>query len=121
MPLPTVVKHHIPWQLKIALKVVLARVPLKYHLWRKAGVFRLGGMERPEYALDVFRRHFDAATFARKAGEFAVLEIGPGDSLFSALIARTFGASRTYLVDVSRFLPATRIAPARARPASPKP
>jgi SAM-dependent methyltransferase len=98
-----VVKHHIPWQVKIALKVVLARVPLKYHLWKKAGVFRLGGMERPEYALNVFRRHFDAATFPRKTREFAVLEIGPGDSLLSALIARTFGATRTYLVDVGPF------------------
>jgi SAM-dependent methyltransferase len=98
-----VVKQHIPWQLKIALKLVLSRVPLNYHLWKKAGLFELGGMERPEYALNVFRRHFDAARFARKRGEFTALEIGPGDSLSSALIARTFGASRTYLVDVGAF------------------
>jgi SAM-dependent methyltransferase len=57
-------------------------------------------MERPEYALKIFRRHFDAACFARKAGNFVALEFGPGDSLCSALIARTFGASRTFLVDV---------------------
>jgi SAM-dependent methyltransferase len=48
----------------------------------------------------VFRRHFDAACLVRKAGNFVALEFGPGDSLCSALIARTFGASRTFLVDV---------------------
>jgi SAM-dependent methyltransferase len=98
-----VAKRYIPWQLKIALKLVLSRIPFNYRLWKKAGVFELGGMERPQYALNVFRRHFDAATFARKTGEFTALEIGPGDSLSSALIARTFGASRTYLVDVGPF------------------
>jgi SAM-dependent methyltransferase len=98
-----IVKQHIPWQLKIALKLVLSRVPLNYHFWKKAGLFELGGMERPEYALDVFRRHFATANFARKAGEFTALEIGPGDSLSSAVIAHTFGASHTYLVDVGSF------------------
>ncbi len=98
-----VVKQYIPWQLKFALKLVLSRMPFNYRLWKKAGLFELGGMERPEYALKVFRRHFDAAVFPRKSGEFTALEIGPGDSLSSALIARTFGASRTYLVDVGPF------------------
>jgi len=98
------ISQSIPWQLKIAAKLVLARIPLSYRLWKRAGVFNLGGMERPEYALRVFRRHFDAANFARKQGNFVGLELGPGDSLFSALIARSFGASRTYLVDVGPFM-----------------
>ena len=41
--------------------------------------------------------------FLRKQGDFVALELGPGYSLFSALIARSFGASRTYLVDVGPF------------------
>ena len=90
----------VPWQLKIAAKIVLARLPLRYHSWEKIGLFKQGGMERPDYALMVFRRHFDAACLARKASNFVALEFGPGDSLCSALIARTFGASRTFLVDV---------------------
>jgi hypothetical protein len=93
----------LPWQFKFAAKVVLARVPLSYRLWKKAGVFRLGDMDKPEYALRIFRRHFDPSTFARKAEGFTGLELGPGDSLFSALIARAFGASHTYLVDVGPF------------------
>jgi SAM-dependent methyltransferase len=90
----------VPWPLKIAAKIVLARLPLPYHFWEKIGLFKQGGMERPEYALRIFRQHFDAACLARKAGNFVALEFGPGDSLCSALIARTFGASRTFLVDI---------------------
>jgi SAM-dependent methyltransferase len=92
--------QRIPWQLKIAAKIVLARLPLSYHFWEKIGLFKQGGMERPEYALRIFRRHFDAAGLAGKADGFVGLELGPGDSLCSALIAKTFGGSRTFLVDV---------------------
>jgi SAM-dependent methyltransferase len=97
-----ILSNHIPWQLKIAAKLVLSRVPYRHRL-KVVGMFNLGGMDEPEYALRVFRRHFDAADFARKSGNFVALEIGPGNSLFSALIAPAFRASRTYLVDVGPF------------------
>ena len=93
----------VPWQLKVAAKLVLARVPLNYRTWKRVGVFSLGAMERPDYALSVFRCHFDAANFARKSGDFVGLELGPGDSLDSAVIAKSFGALQTYLVDVGPF------------------
>jgi SAM-dependent methyltransferase len=92
--------QNVPWQVKIAAKIVLARLPLPDHFWEKIGLFKQGGMERPEYALRIFRRHFDAVSFPKKSDNFVGLELGPGDSLCSALIARTFGASRTFLVDV---------------------
>ncbi len=98
-----VLSHLVPWQLKIAAKLVLARVPFDHRLWKRAGLFQLGAMEQPEYALAVFRRHFDAANFSRKTADFVGLELGPGDSLFSALIVRAFGGARTYLVDVGPF------------------
>jgi SAM-dependent methyltransferase len=90
----------VPWQVKIAAKIVLARLPLPYHFWEKIGLFKQGGMDRPEYALRIFRRHFEAASLTGKADGFVGLELGPGDSLGSALIAKTFGASKTFLVDV---------------------
>jgi SAM-dependent methyltransferase len=90
----------VPWQVKIAAKIVLARLPLPYHFWKKIGVFKQGGMDRSEYALRIFRRHFDVAGLVGKADGFVGLELGPGDSLCSALIAKTFGASKTFLVDV---------------------
>jgi SAM-dependent methyltransferase len=89
----------VPWQVKIAAKLVLARLPLPYGFWEKIGLFKQGKMEAPEYALGIFRRHFDAANFARKRGNFVALEFGPGDSLCSALIVRAFGGAKTYLVD----------------------
>ena len=95
--------QHVPWQVKVAAKLVLARVPLGYRIWRRMGLFKLGGMERPEYALGVFRGHFDTAVFRRKSEDFVALELGPGDSLDSAIIARAFGAAQTYLVDVGPF------------------
>ena len=57
-------------------------------------------MERPEYAFGVFRKHFGRVEFACKSEGFVGLELGPGDTLFSALIAKAFGASKTYLVVV---------------------
>jgi SAM-dependent methyltransferase len=95
--------QRLPWQLKVAAKLVLSRVPLSHQAWKRFGIFKLGGMERPDYALGVFRCHFDAAKFDRKSGDFVALELGPGDSLDSAVIAKSFGASRTYLVDVDHF------------------
>jgi SAM-dependent methyltransferase len=90
----------VPWQLKIAAKIVLARLPVPYQLWEKIGLFKQGLMERPDYALRTFRWHFDEACVSGRGGGFVGLELGPGDSLASALIARTLGASRTFLVDV---------------------
>ncbi len=91
----------VPWQLKIAAKVVLARVPISPKLLSRAGIFQVGGMRKPEYAAGVFRRHFERAVFARKDQPFVTLELGPGFTVFSAVIARAFGASATYAVDAS--------------------
>jgi len=95
--------HQVPWQFKIAAKLILSRVPISPKLFHRAGLFKLGGMSQPEYAVAVFRRHFDKAEFARKGEPFVTLELGPGDSLFSIVIARTFGASAAYAVDKGPF------------------
>jgi SAM-dependent methyltransferase len=92
--------ERVPWQVKIAAKIVLARLPIPYHSWEKIGLFKQGGMDRPDYALATFRRHFDRADFDRKkTGGFVGLELGPGDSVSSALMIRALGGSQTYLVD----------------------
>jgi SAM-dependent methyltransferase len=95
-------EHHqyVPWQLKIAAKVILSRVPISHRLLNKAGVFNVGGMDNPAYAVGVFRRHFQGAVFARKDQSFVALELGPGDSVSSVVIARALGASAAYAVDV---------------------
>lgn len=81
----------------------MARLPFGYSVWRRLGVFQHGTMERPAYALSVFTRHYDRAFFGRKGGGFVALELGPGDSVVSALIAYSYGAQSSYLTDVGDF------------------
>jgi len=95
------VSHHLPWQVNVAAKVVLSRMPVSYRAWKRLGFFNEGAMDRPEYAFHVFRKHFEATGLAPRQGEFVCLELGPGDSLATILIASAFGASQTYLVDVT--------------------
>jgi SAM-dependent methyltransferase len=57
----------------------------------------------PSYAHEVFATHFERTTFARRDEGFVALELGPGDSLFSSLIAHAYGGSASYLVDVGHF------------------
>ena len=92
----------IPWWGRIGIKIVLSRVPAGYQLWRRLNVFRHGEMHDPAYALAVFRAHFAHARLPAGA-EFVALELGPGDSLASAIIAAAHGAARTYLIDAGAF------------------
>ena len=93
----------IPWHARILGKLCLSRVPSSYRLWQRLGLFRHGEMDDPVYAYEVFRAHFDQADFPRKGKGFVTMELGPGDSLFSAQIAFALGAEASYLVDVGRF------------------
>lgn len=95
-------RRRIPWWARVGLKVAIARVPATYRLWRRLNLFRHGAMDDASYALRVFEQHF-ARTLLRGRPGFYCLEIGPGDSLSSALIAAAHGAARTYLLDVGAF------------------
>ena len=93
----------VPWWGKIAAKLILARLPVDYRTWKRLGLFQLGEMEQPAYAYRVFKQHFDRAGFRRPHDSFVGLELGPGDSLFSAMVAHASGSSAYYLVDVGAF------------------
>ncbi|WP_179957505.1 class I SAM-dependent methyltransferase [Exilibacterium tricleocarpae] len=70
-------------------------------------------MDEPKWAYDTFLRHAaygdllhhnaSVCTFVERkdSAEFEVLELGPGDSIFTAIIANRMGASKSYLVDVA--------------------
>lgn len=95
-------RESIPWWMRIAAKLVLSRLPVAYALWRKLNLFAHGAMEQADYAVRVFQQHF--AQSGLGAGEgFVGLELGPGDSLASAVIAAAYGATHVYLVDVGAF------------------
>lgn len=59
-----------------------------------------GNMQQPAYAFRVFNQHFH---HAKPHPGFVMMELGPGDSLFSALISKAMGAAGCYLVDVGDF------------------
>lgn len=91
------------WRLKIAAKIVLSRLGIPYDRWRKLGLFRLGRMDRPDYALKIFDLHVRRAFPDGRLDGLTVLEIGPGDSLASAVAARASGAAETLLVDAGAY------------------
>lgn len=93
-------REFVPWWGKLGLKLVLSRLPLPYAFWQNLGIFRHGRMDRTEYAFRVFQEHFQRV--APMPG-FTCLELGPGDSLCTALLATAHGAARTWLVDTAPF------------------
>ncbi len=56
-------------------------------------------MDRLEMAYQEFIEHFQATPFAGGTEGFVALEWGPGGALFTAPIARAFGAEGVVLVD----------------------
>jgi SAM-dependent methyltransferase len=57
-------------------------------------------MDDPETAYGVYRMHNHAAGFDGRK-DYTVLELGPGDSMLTALFAKAAGAARSILVDQS--------------------
>jgi hypothetical protein len=92
---------HVPWWAKIAAKMALARLPVPPRAWHRLGLFVPGFMRDPEYAIGVFEAHW------RHAGSpgpgFTFLELGPGESLATAIVAWAFGADGGALIDAGDF------------------
>ena len=95
---------HLPWWVKLSAKLIMARLPVPYSLWRKLKLFRHGDMNDPTKAIRTFENYYRRAheKIALKT-DFTVLELGPGDSILSGLVARSMGASKVWLVDAGAF------------------
>jgi predicted SAM-dependent methyltransferase len=93
------------WYIKIPLKLILARIPLSHKTWYSFAIFKHGKMQDFSYARDVFIAHLARAGLLEKEKNIdkVVMELGPGESLFSALLARAYGFKRTLLIDVGAF------------------
>ncbi len=106
-------KRNIPWWLRIGAKILLARLPVPYSVWKRLHFFEHGDMNQPQKAFGtvidqarlagVLAVGLPLPTFATKDQEFNVLELGPGDSLFTTVISKAMGASNTWLVDAGAF------------------
>ncbi|MGD1929080.1 MAG: methyltransferase domain-containing protein [Leptolyngbyaceae cyanobacterium] len=93
-------KLQIPWWAKLSIKLMLARLPLGYSAWRRLPIFKHGFMASPEYAYRIFEKHISGLDLP---SGFVSLELGPGDSLFSALISYGLGGRSSYLVDTGAY------------------
>lgn len=93
----------IPWQLKMLAKICLSKLPVKYTHWRKLRLFRHGAMNKGKYALNNFKGHCERILNSSSFSGRALLELGPGDSIATGLIAHAYGTKKTYLVDVGNF------------------
>jgi hypothetical protein len=91
------------WALKIGLKSLLARLPIPYSLWRSFGVFRHGKMDSVEYALKIFNLHTQHAYSGELPSDSVIMELGPGDSIISAILGCAYGAKKIYLIDAGDF------------------
>jgi SAM-dependent methyltransferase len=97
------VKALVPWHARIAAKIVLSRLPAGYGLWRRLNLFSHGLMDQADYAYKVFTHHFGRTALPSAARSFVALELGPGDSAVSAVVAAAHGADRVHLVDAGAF------------------
>ena len=95
------ISNIVPWYIKILIKIVLSRIPAKYQLWAKVNLFKHGDMLNIEYAFNVFKKHIEKAKLENLDNKI-ICELGPGDSLATALIAYSHGA-RTILIDAGNF------------------
>ncbi len=93
----------IPWWAKLGAKLVLSRLPFGYAVWQRLGLFRHGLMDNSEYAIGIFHSHVEKSGFKNHLRDKTVLEIGPGDSIASAIIATGYGA-RVIMVDSGRYV-----------------
>jgi hypothetical protein len=96
-------KKSLPWWFRLLAKILLSRLPLGYWFWKSLGLFEHGNMNHPIRALDNYLLHVHTANFSITNKNFSLLELGPGDSVFTAMIAKAHGASRVWLIDVGRF------------------
>ncbi len=97
------IKNLVPWRLKLGAKIVLSRLPLGYGVWQRLWLFRHGAMTDPAYAERVFQTHLGLLPPRSNGRPPVLLELGPGDSLLSALLGRRAGVERTWLVDAGPF------------------
>jgi SAM-dependent methyltransferase len=91
------------WYIKLPAKVTLTYLPGGRPLARKLGVFNWGPMLTADYAIESFDTHFCRAVDPSKREGLTCLEVGPGESVSSAVVACARGAGRTLLVDVAPY------------------
>jgi SAM-dependent methyltransferase len=92
----------IPWYGRIIAKLIVARLPVPYSFWKRIGIYSHGEMQNSDYALKVFNNHLVSSGLSGRTS-LTGLEMGPGDSVGSAVAAKAAGFSAFYLVDAGNY------------------
>ena len=87
------------WFFKILFKLVFSRLPFKYSFWKKLGIFRHGKMDDINYSSKIFISHMQGMYSINSSKNPVILEIGPGDSIATAILANLYNAKKVYLID----------------------
>ena len=91
------------WRLKILIKVILSRLPINYSTWKRFNIFKHGEMESFDYSKQIFEGHFKDMSKLNLIPNPSILEVGPGDSLFSMIFSRKYSNNLFYFLDVGDF------------------
>jgi SAM-dependent methyltransferase len=95
-------KSITPWWGKLLAKLVLSHLPINYRVWQRLGWFRHGKMDRHTYLVGVFNGHLKRSGYENGIAGKSILELGPGDSVGTALVAASQGA-RSILLDAGAY------------------
>lgn len=95
-------KPIFPWWGKLLAKLVLSHLPVNYRVWQRLGLFRHGKMDHHAYLVGVFNSHLKRSGFENGIAGKTILELGPGDSVGTALVAASQGA-RSILLDTGAY------------------
>lgn len=91
------------WVFKLFSKIIISRLPVAYSIWNSLGIFKHGQMDDFQYSLKIFELHISRAFPSGVPKNLTMLELGPGDSIASALFGYGAGAKKVILVDVGSF------------------
>lgn len=91
------------WILKIFIKIILKRIPFSYSIWKKLGIFKHGKMDNYDYAKNLFFGHLEDMRTIYAQENPIIMEIGPGDSIASAICAKIYNPQKVYLIDVASY------------------
>ena len=94
-------KFKVNWVVLIVIKLILSSFKLKYKFWQRLNIFRHGAMDNSDYAIKIFNNHLKNVGLDNVADK-TILELGPGDSVSTALMAATYEA-RSILIDAGEF------------------